>query len=85
MSKKFLVRIGLDEDVPEYMEGILRVGSVEFLDENERRIDEEDYEEFGIFLEENDLIDNEEFLSESELRIRIAKRLSITKDDVIVE
>lgn len=85
MSKKFLVRIGLDEDVPEYMEGIVRIGSVEFLDENERRIDEEDYEEFGIFLEENDLIDNEEFLSESELRIRIAKRLSITKDDVIVE
>ena len=85
MARTLLVRIGLDEDVPDYMEGIIRVGSVEFLDENERSIDVEDYEEFGIYLKENDLIDNEEFFSEAELRTRIAERLNINEENVIID
>lgn len=56
-----------------------------FLDEYKSSIKPIDYEKYGILLIENDLIDNEEFHSEVELCERIAERLGISKDDVIIE
>lgn len=75
------VEIFLDDNVPEYMEGIIRIGSVnyEFDRSNENEEDEEDYEDE---LELPDLVDNTEFHSENELVKYVAKRLNIDTDIV---
>ncbi len=67
----------LDDDVPEYMDGIIRVGSVQFFDENGNEIDNTDLN--------NKLVDNQEFRSEEQVIKSIAKRLDISVDNVEVE
>lgn len=59
------VRIYLDDNVPEYMEGIIRCGSVISEDKNGK---ERDHQE---------LIDNQEFYSRTELIESVAKRLGV--------
>lgn len=59
----------LDDDVPEYMDGIIRVGSVTFFDEDGEEIDD-------IKLN-NSLVDNAEFHDVESLIKSIAKRIDI--------
>ena len=65
------VCITLDDNVPEYMDGIIRCGSVITKDENGNTID--DHQE---------LIDNAEFHSESELIASVAQRLGVSESIV---
>lgn len=69
-----LVRITLDDSVPESMSGIIRCGSVISEDENGRQI--KDHQE---------LIDNAEFHSEEQLIASVAKRLGVSESVVEVE
>ncbi|WP_369899728.1 hypothetical protein [Bacillus manliponensis] len=77
------VVISLDDDIPEYMEGLIRIGSAEFYDANGNIIDNG-----SVIRELNsdlDLIDNTEFHSEEELKEYVAKKLKINPDDVEIE
>lgn len=74
MTTIAFVRVTLDDDVPEYMDGIIRCGSVISEDENGEVIN--DHQE---------LIDNAEFHSEAELIASVAKRLGVTESIVEVE
>ncbi|MDO6501203.1 HEPN domain-containing protein [Photobacterium sanguinicancri] len=67
------VLVSLDDNVPEDMSGIYRVGSVEAYDNNNRAIDCPD------------LIDNREYNSISELTESIARRLKLYPNAVSVE
>lgn len=69
-----IVRITLDDNVPDYMEGIIRCGSVISEDENGDTI--KDHQE---------LIDNAEFHSESELIASVAHRLGVSESIVEIE
>mgnify|MGYP000932441177 CR=1 FL=1 len=62
------VKIYLDDNVPEYMTGILRCGSVFSYDEEDNETDHQD------------LIDNTEYHSEDEMKKDIASRLNIDPD-----
>lgn len=64
------VLVYLDDDLPEYMAGIIRCGSVISEDED------------GNETEHHELIDNEEFHSTVDLIRRLAKRLGV-RDDII--
>lgn len=68
------VSVKLDDDVPEYMEGIIRCGSVKSQDEDGK--DLQDHKE---------LIDNTEFRSEDELISYVADRLRVSKDIVEID
>lgn len=75
MSKKIAyVSVHLDEDVPEYMNGVVRCGSVVSQDADGN--DLQDHQE---------LIDNAEFRSESELVRYVATKLGVSEDIVEVE
>lgn len=65
------VRVYLDENVPEYMNGIIKCGSVISEDENGNQIQEHE-----------DLVDNMEFRSREELRQSISQRLDVNPDRV---
>lgn len=79
MSKINNVVISLDDNVPEYMEGIIRVGSAEYYDIDGKVIDEK-------FLDkEPDVVDNTDFHSETELKEVVAKKLGISPTDVDIE
>lgn len=62
------VEIYLDDNVPEYMNGIIRCGSVI------------SYDKEGNQTNHHKLIDNSEYRSEKELVKDIANRLGVTKD-----
>lgn len=66
-----LVKISLDEDVPEYMNGIFRIGSV--ISEDEK----------GNESHHEDLVDNLEFRSIDALKQHVANFLNV--DETIVE
>ena len=66
-----LVKIYLDEDVPEYMNGIFRIGSV--ISEDEK----------GNESHHEDLVDNLEFRSIDALKQHVANSLNV--DETIVE
>ncbi|WP_151800794.1 hypothetical protein [Acinetobacter junii] len=66
-----LVKISLDEDVPEYMNGIFRIGSV--ISEDEK----------GNESHHEDLVDNLEFRSIDALKQHVANSLNV--DGTIVE
>lgn len=66
-----LVKISLDEDVPEYMNGIFRIGSV--ISEDEK----------GNESHHEDLVDNLEFRSIDALKQHVANSLNV--DETIVE
>lgn len=67
------VKVYLDDDVPEYMEGIIRVGSVEIEDEDGNALSPE-----------VDLVDNAEFQTERDLREYVAKKLGVSVDIIDV-
>ncbi len=74
MTAITFVRITLDNNVPEYMNGIIRCGSVISEDENGNEI--KDHQE---------LIDDAEFHSERELISSVAKRLGVSESIVEIE
>lgn len=65
------VKVYLDDEVPEYMDGILRCGS--FISEDENGNEIQDHQE---------LIDNTEYHSQEELIEDVANRLSVSPDIV---
>lgn len=67
-------KVYLDDDVPEYMEGIIRVGSLEFYD-----IDDKSIKNVKL---NNQLVDNTEYHDENELIEDIAKRLGLPSSAV---
>lgn len=67
------VIITIDENIPEYMQGILRCESIVSYDEN------------GNTNNHQDLIDNKEFHNENELLHDIAKKLGITTDIISID
>jgi len=75
MSKEVAyVSVQLDDNVPEYMDGIIRCGSVTSQDEDGN--DLQDHQE---------LIDNAEFRSEDELISYVASKLGVSKDIVGID
>lgn len=62
------VEIYLDDDIPEYMAGLIRCGTVNSYDQNDIKHDHQE------------LIDNTEYQNEKEVIEDIAKRLSISTD-----
>ena len=67
------VVVKLDDNVPEYMQGVLRFCSVTSEDED------------GNETEHDDLIDNTEFRSEDELSQHVASALNVSVDLVAIE
>lgn len=68
-----LVKISLDEDIPEYMNGISRIGSVISEDEQGK----ESYHD--------DLVDNSEFHSIDALKKHVADSLNVNETIVEIE
>ena len=68
------VNVFLDDNVPKYMSGIIRCGSVISEDENGNKI--QDHE---------DLVDNLEFHSYEELIESVSRRLGVSPDRVGVQ
>ena len=73
MKKIAYVRVHLDDNVPEYMDGIIRCGSVISEDEN------------GNELDHQALIDNAEFHSHEALKKYVASKLGVSIDIVDIE
>jgi hypothetical protein len=74
MAKKIVsVTVTLDDNVPEYMAGIIRCGSVVSEDEDGK---ERGHEE---------LVDNAEFHSEKELISHVANRLGVNPSIIRIE
>ncbi len=74
MTAITFVRITLDDNVPEYMDGIIRCGSVISEDQNGNTIKNH-----------QELIDNTEFHSESELIASVAQRLGVSESIVEID
>lgn len=74
MKKVAYVSIQLDDDVPDYMAGVIRCGAVISQDEDGNEL--EDHQE---------LIDNTEFHSETDLINHVASRLGVSKDIVGID
>lgn len=74
MLKGRFIKITLDDGVPESMEGIIRCGSVIAEDEDGNEI-----------LDHQELVDNAEFQSTSEMIIYIANKLNVPKDVIRIE
>lgn len=64
------VEVFLDDDVPDYMEGVIRCGSVISFDEN------------GNETNHQELIDNTEYYDEKALVKDVAKRLDVEKEKI---
>ena len=73
MKKIASVTVHLDQEVPEYMHGVLRCAEVTSEDEEGN---EQDHPE---------LIDNAEFASEDALKAHVAERLGVSPDVVDIE
>ncbi len=74
MKKIAYVNVFLDDDVPEYMNGIIRCGSVISEDEDGNEL--KDHQE---------LIDNAEFYSEQELIEHVAKAIGVSPEIVEIQ
>lgn len=70
----YCIKITLDDNVPEYMDGIIRCNSVVAEDEDGNQV--QDYP---------DLVDNTEFSSQDDMVTHIAAKLNVSTDIVIVE
>ena len=68
------ILVTLDDNVPEYMSGIIRCGSVQSFDD-----------EGNLLKDHQELIDNTEYHSEAGLRKDIARRLGVSPDDIDIE
>ena len=67
------VVVTLDDNLPEYMDGVLRCGSVTSEDED------------GNETEHDELVDNAEFRSTDELRRHVAKALNVSIDLISID
>lgn len=65
------VVVYLDDDVPDYMDGIIRIGSVISYDENDNDKNHQD------------LVDNTEFFNENEIKSFVKERLNIDSTEII--
>ena len=65
------VVVYLDDDVPDYMVGIIRIGSVISYDENDNDKNHQD------------LVDNTEFFDENEIKSFVKERLNIDSTEII--
>ncbi|WP_145039030.1 hypothetical protein [Paenibacillus sp. Y412MC10] len=65
------VEVTVDDNIPEYMGGILRIGSVEIIRENRTDNAPEMVDE---------LVDNTEFHTEEQMRAFAAKKLNVSSD-----
>ena len=65
------VVVYLDDDVPDYMVGIIRIGSVISYDENDN------------YKNHQDLVDNTEFFDENEIKSFVKERLNIDSTEII--
>lgn len=75
MVKKIAyVSVQIDDDIPEYMEGVIRCGSVISQDEHGNNLKNH-----------QELIDNTEFHSEDELISYVASKLGVSKDIVSID
>lgn len=75
MSKKIsYVSVQLDDNVPEYMIGVIRCGSVISKDE-----------EGNVLNDHQELIDNTEFRSADELISSVADKLGVRKEIVSID
>jgi len=75
MPKKIAyVSVELDDNVPEYMDGVIRCGSV---------ISKDKYD--NDLKDHQDLINNKEFSSENDLIKDIAKELGVSESIVFIE
>lgn len=74
------VIVHLEEDLPEYMAGIMRIESFEFFSESGNRISSHDSGYKGISELENRLIDNVEYSSSEALISRVSKVLGVERD-----
>lgn len=74
MSKIAFVKVSLDDNVPEYMQGIIRIGQVISEDKNGNQLD--DHQE---------LVDNREFHAQSEIISFVAKALNVSESIVEVD
>lgn len=68
------VSVLLDDDIPDYMSGIIRCGSVRSQDADGNEL--KDHQE---------LIDNTEFHSENELFGYVASKLKVSTDILVIE
>ncbi len=62
------VEVQLDDNVPEYMDGIIRIGNVTVYFSNNTSKDHQE------------LVDNEEFHTKEEMINRVAERLNLDKN-----
>lgn len=69
MSHIYCVKVYLDDNVPEYMLGLLRIGSVVSYDASDIKL--ADYPQF---------VDNREYHSTNEIIDAIASALEVSKD-----
>jgi hypothetical protein len=84
LPKFYSVQIYLDDNIPEYMDGLLRIRSVLYIDDNGDEIEENVYEEFEITVRPNDLV-NLEYHTGQELEKDVAERVGIDSDLVEIE
>jgi hypothetical protein len=85
MSNINSILVYLDDDMPDYMDGLIRIGSVQYFDSKGNEIEENEYEAFQITLKPDDLVDNTEYHTELELKSDVAKRLGIGIDQIEIE
>lgn len=69
--------IYLDDDKPEYLEGVERVGSVQLFDVDGELINDD--------ITSNKLVDNKEFHDLEDMINNVANRLGIEKDNITIE
>ncbi|EJT6502751.1 hypothetical protein AB8J26_001549 [Clostridium perfringens] len=77
------IKIFLDDNVPEYMDGIIRIGDIQYL------IDGRENEGFISYSDLNnskyDLVDNIEYHDEEKLISDVAERLNISRNIIFIE
>ena len=81
LPKFFTVEINLDNKILEKREGFVRIGSVQYIDDNGNEIEEKDYEEYEITVRTNDLM-NLEYHTGQELQKEVAEQLGINLGQV---
>lgn len=70
------IEVFLDDNMPDYMEGLIRIGSINCYDNNDEVLTEMPDGLPRI----SDLVDNGEFRSESDLKKWVAKQLEISTE-----
>lgn len=84
MAKYYNVLVYIDDDMPEYMDGLIRIADLNFFNEDGQQLKLEDQEEYGINLTVGEMI-NAEYHSTDELIKDVASRLGIDPSQVDFE